>query len=119
MNSRERFEFYTKSIEHYKQTPESVVADLVNRLIEALYIPVEGYESITQVDHKRLEHFEIADDEPINWGDLKCREVEKFANGTFFVVIDEAAPKGCETFCDYIQKYMKSYGWDCRVETEW
>lgn len=120
MNSKERHEFYSKTLaEHYKRTAEEVVQDLVNRLIDALYIPVEGWNGVTKADKKRIEHFGIDDGEPINWGDLKCNEVKKFEDGSFLVVIDEAAPKDCQSFCEYIEKYMRSYGWEVRVETEW
>lgn len=120
MNSKERFDFYIKNglDKVYKMTAEETVKNLVNNLIQALYIPVKE-DMISKVDNNRLEHFKIADNEPINWGDLKCNEVKKFEDGSFLVVIDEAAPSDCETFCDYIIEYMRSYGWECKVETEW
>ena len=117
MNSKERFEFYHKA--GYTQTEEDAVMRLVNNLIEALYIPVDGFSNVTKGDPVRIKHFEIDDREPINWGDLKCCEVKKFQDGSFLVIIDEASPGDCTTFCDYIEKYMKSYGWSIKAETEW
>lgn len=121
MNSKEQYEFIKKTVgvEYYKKTEEDFVRDLVNELIGALYIPIKEYDRITKADHKRIKHFGIKDGEPINWGNLKCNEVKKFEDGSFLVVIDEAAPKNCLTFCEYIETYMRSYGWDVRVETEW
>ena len=121
MNSKERHEFLKKAVgeEHYKKTAEDFVQDLVNDLINALYIPIKGWDSITKADHERIKHFGIEDDEPINWGNLKCNEVKKFEDGSFLVVIDEAAPNDCQSFCEYIETYMRSYGWEVRVETEW
>lgn len=121
MNSKERFEFLKKAVgdEHYKSSAEDVVQNLVNDLINALYIPVKGWDGITKADHNRIKHFGINDGEPINWGDLKCNEVKKFDDGSFLVIIDEAAPKNCQTFCEYIETYMRSYGWDVTAETEW
>ena len=121
MNSKEQYEFIKKivGVEHYKKTEEDFVQDLVNDLINALYIPIKGWNRITKADHKRIKHFGIEDGEPINWGALKCNEVKKFDDGSFLVVIDEAAPNDCQSFCEYIETYMRSYGWDVRVETEW
>jgi hypothetical protein len=117
MNSREKFEFY-KEVGNFKQTAEDCVIRLVNDLIESLYVPVKG-ERMNKVDNSRVKRFKIDRSEPINWGDLKCNEVKKFEDGSFLVVIDEASPSDCPTFCEYIKTYMKSYGWDCKVETEW
>ena len=117
MNSKEQFEFYSK-MPHYKLTAEDVIKNLVNNLIQALYIPVKNYNRITKTDPERFKHFGI-DSEPINWGDLKCNEVRRFSDGSFMVVIDEAAPGDCPTFCKYIEEYMRSYGWEVKCETEW
>lgn len=121
MNSKEQYEFIKKAVgvEHYNKTAEDVVQELVNELIDALYIPIKGWNGITKADHKRIKHYGIEDGEPINWGNLKCNEVKKFDDGSFLVVIDEAAPKNCLTFCEYIESYMRSYGWVVIVETEW
>lgn len=116
MNSKERFKFLRKD---FNKIAEDVVQDLVNDLINALYIPVKGWDNITKVDHNRIDHFGIKDNEPINWGSLKCSEVKLFNDGSFLVIIDEAAPNDCPSFCEYIETYMRSYGWEVRVETEW
>ena len=120
MNNKEKHEFYKENLKDiYKRTAEEVVQELVNILIDALYIPKESHESITQVDPIRIKHFGIDDNEPINWGDLSCNDVKKFEDGSYLVVIDEAAPNDCQTFCEYIEKYMRSYGWEVKIETEW
>jgi hypothetical protein len=119
MNSREHFEFIKKAIgDNYKKTAEDVVYDLVNELIDALYIPIKG-ERRNRVDEDRVKHFEVDRSEPINWGDLKCCEVKEFKDGTFLVTIDEASPGDCPSLCEYITTYMKSYGWEVQIETEW
>lgn len=120
MNSKERFDFMTEKLpEVYKQVAEDVIQELVNTLIAALYIPVIEKRRFEKLDENRIKHFEIDDTEPINWGDLKCNEVKKFEDGTYLVTIDEASPNDCPTFCEYIEKYMKSNGWEVRVVTEW
>lgn len=118
MNSKERFDFMSTHIpEVYRYRAESIIEELVNTLINGLYIPVKG-EHCRQADRVRLELFGIKQ-EPINWGDLKCMEVEAFKNGRYLVTIEEASPSDCPTFCSYIETYLKSYGWDVQVQTEW
>ncbi len=118
MNSRQRHEFYLENIPGYNQTAEDIIQNIVNRLLEALYIPVRDVICF-KADEVRLELFGIYGGEPINWGDLKCIEVKKFEDGTFLVTIEEAAPKECPTLCEYLETYIKFYGWIIKVETEW
>jgi hypothetical protein len=121
MNNREQFNFY-KENGFIELTEEKNIEHIVNALIKALYIPVHGFDGFDKVDEERIKHFEIDDSEPINWGDLKCCSVEKMAENSYAeyeVIIDEAAPGECQTFCDYIQKYMNGQGWSVHVETEW
>lgn len=116
MNSREQYEFYCKTGLLKPDDDIVVIKNLVNLLIKALYIPVKNI--VEQVDPLRIKKFKI-EDEPINWGSLSCTEVTKFTDGTYRVVIEEAAPDDCITFCNYIERYMRSYGWPCEVKTEW
>lgn len=99
---------------------EKMINDLVNELLASLFIPIqsEEYGLLFRRDPIRCDHFGI-EDEPINWGDLKCAEVRAFDDGRFLVIIDEASPGACPTLCDYIGRHLKIRGWDCDVETEW
>ena len=117
MNSKERFQFHKTIFKDLKA--EDIVRNLVNNLIKALYIPVIGWNGIDKIDQKRIQHFKIDDSEPINWGALECIEVKEFKNESYLVIIDEAEPKACPTFCEYLEIMMKSYGWNIKVETEW
>lgn len=101
-------------------TAEELIDKAVNQLIAALYIPVEVEPGrmIFQCDPVRCDLFGI-EEEAINWGDLKCREVKAYTDGTYRVIIDEASPGGCPTFCAYISKYLLLQGWDCEIDTEW
>lgn len=119
MNSKERFDFYVKSGLRKQDEDLKRVEVLVDVLIQSLYKPVEGFDGITQTDSVRLKEFGIDDGEPINWGDLKCCEAKKFEDGSYLIIIEEAQPKDCPTLCEYIENFMRSYGWECRVETEW
>ena len=119
MNSKERFEFMKKNFpDHFKLKAEVIIKNLVNLLINGLYIPRKG-EIMKEVDINRLKQFEINENEPINWGNLKCKEVEKINNDIFFVIVKEAGESACRTLCYYIEDYLESYGWECHVETEW
>ena len=110
---KERFDLITDN--GFTVSDCEVVKNMVNKLIEALYIPDKEHEFVT--DPLRLEKFGI-EKEPINWGDLKCFEVIKGKNA-YVSIIDEAAPEECPTFCEYITKYMELWGWTVEVITEW
>lgn len=100
-------------------TAEEMIDKAVDKLIAALYKPVvEDGRMFYQRDPVRCEEFGV-DDEPMNWGDLKCVDVRAFADGTFQVTIDEASPGECPTFCAYIAHMLKMQGWECEVQTEW
>ncbi len=116
MNHKEQFEQHVLWKIQSKENDIIVVERLVNRLIESLYKPHEKYQFVR--DAERCEKFSV-EEEPINWGDLKCNEVKRFDDGSYLVVIDEASPKDCQTFCEYIENFMKEWGWSVRVETEW
>lgn len=120
MTHKEHFERTNNAMpEMLKRAPEVVIENMVNRLIDALYVPVKGYNGITKTDPTRIKAFGIDDNEPINWGDLKCYEVIKQDGNYYQVTIDEAMPGECPTFCQYIEDYMHSYGWSVAVVTEW
>lgn len=112
-------EYYKNFSDFYKVSEEELVQNIINKLIEALYIPEKEHSTILTIDDLRLKHFGIERNEPINWGNLKCTEVKKFSDNSFLVTIEEAEPKRCITFCNYIEEMMNSYGWKIRVETEW
>jgi len=119
MNSKERFNFMKKNFPNtFKLKAEEVIKNLVNFLINGLYIPSKG-ETIKEVDKDRLKRFNISNDEPINWWNLECKNVKKVDSNHFLVKIEEVDENLCQTFYHYVEDYMKSYGWDCHVETKW
>ena len=101
-------------------TAEDTIRDEANRLIQSLYVPSvsEDGRLIYVRDQARCDMFGI-EEEPINWGDLKCFEVKAFEGGGYLVTIDEASPDGCETFCEFIRRHLSLMGWECDVQTEW
>lgn len=122
MNNKEQFDFYVANGVLKAATPEMRIQSLINTLIEALYIPVAEYKGLTKLDPARIKHFEIDDSEPINWGDLKCNEVVKLHGDSCYewkAVVDEASPGECDTFCEYLETHLRSWGWSVCVDTEW
>ncbi|MBP9079059.1 MAG: hypothetical protein KBF80_02275 [Flavobacteriales bacterium] len=101
-------------------TPEEHIENATDRLLSALYIPVvtEDGRLIYQRDHVRCELFGV-EEEAVNWGALKCAQVDAFADGRYRVIIEEASPDGCPTLCDYVARHLALIGWSCEVETEW
>lgn len=95
-----------------------VVSDIVNRLLDSLFI-FNVYGGIFQRDPLRCKQYNI-EEEPINWGDLKCCEViHPSGNDPFIVLIEECAPNECPTLCAFIQEGLRSMGWDATIKTEW
>lgn len=100
-------------------TAEEMIEKSADRLIQSLYRPVvEDGRMFYQHDPVRCAEFGV-EEEPINWGDLKCIGVKAFADGTYRVKINEASSGGCPTFCAYIRRMLALQGWECEVETEW
>ncbi len=97
-------------------TPEDLIRLSVDRLIEALYKP--DFELNWKVDKERLKMFGI-EKESINWGDLSVDEIHQNKRGYYEVIVHEAGPEQCETFCAYIEQHMAAWGWDVTVKTEW
>src|SRR5690606_12047565 len=119
MNDKQKYDFYRTKGLFKETTDERLVEIRVNMLIDALYQPIEGWKNLTRTDPDRIKKMGVDDSEPINWGDLKCCEVKKLEDGSFLVVIDEACPRNCPSLCEYIERFMRSWGWDVHVETEW
>lgn len=94
---------------------ETVISTAVQKLIDALYKPHKELKFVR--DPQRCKELEIKE-EPINWGSLCVNEVYAYKDG-HKVVIDEASPNNCPSFCTYIEKYMQYWGWVVYVETEW
>jgi len=101
-------------------TAEELIDKEVDRLLAALYIPTvtEDGGLIYQRDPVRCELFGI-EEEPINWGDLKCSQVDAFADGRYRIIIEEASPGGCPSLCEYVSHHLRINGWVCEVSTEW
>ena len=101
-------------------TAEELIDKEVDRLLAALYIPTvtEDGGLIYQRDPVRCELFGI-EEEPINWGDLKCSQVDAFADGRYRIIIEEASPGGCPSLCEYVSHHLRINGWVCGVSTEW
>ncbi len=114
MNTKEHLELLTKAgIE--VPAMEMVISNMVQKLIDSLYKPHVKLKFVR--DPHRCNELGVAE-EPINWGSLYVNEVSVYNDG-YKVIIDEAAPDACPSFCAYIEKYMKAWGWVVYVETEW
>lgn len=113
MNHRERHEFNSQ-LPTYTLTTEEAIKRDADDLISALYIPTKDRWIL---DYSRLKKFGIDENEPVNWGDLSS-SVEKLGE-IYIVTLEEAAPDGCVTLCDYIASYLTAFGWNVRVVTEW
>lgn len=114
MNTKEHLEMLSKAGIDVP-TMGTVISNSVQKLIDALFRPHTELKFVR--DSHRCNELEVFE-EPINWGSLYVNEVYAYNDG-YKVVIDEAAPDACPSFCAYIEKYMKAWGWTVYVETEW
>lgn len=106
--------------EHYGIRPEGwpaeeeAIRQSCNFLISALYEPGEKGEV---VDKDRIEKLIGEDPGPVNWGDLKCYDVEK--RGELHVArVSEAAPDATG-LKRYLETWLQKWGWPVVVETDW
>ena len=95
-----------------------IVKKLINKLLDNLYKPIINKNSnVFITDNIKLKKY-LLTNEPVNWGDLHCKEVIKVKN-IYKVTIEEAGSDDCENLCKYISKYMQGWGWNVEVKTEW
>jgi len=97
-----------------KGDAKKIIQSLINWLIISLYIPDK--ELIKVVDTELIQKLGL-DKEPINWGDLKCFEVEKLGE-SWVAYVDEADPSAYN-LQQYLEKWMRVWGWNVKVVTEW
>lgn len=119
ITNKQRFDMLKAHGLQKHTTYEQRVQHLVNILISSLFKPKKGYQDIIVPDNQRLKRFGVDNNEPINWGDLKCVEVKALKDDSFIVIVDEAEPGQCPSLCHYLESYMDSYGWKIEVKTEW
>jgi len=111
--TKERYDML-KDILKLKDT--EIIKSLVNKLIDNLYKPVKEKEQFV-VDKRKLKLYKL-EGELLNWGNLNVVDVEKKEN-KYIVIVEEAAENDCKGFCNYIESFMSSWGWNCEVKTEW
>ena len=110
-NNKEMFDFYVKNGIFKQEQDIERLEYLVNRLLENLYkpiIPKSSKSSTFVTDRAKLKKYGL-DGEPANWGGGLSATVEK-KRGCYFVVIEEASPNDCPMLCEYIEKYLSSWG---------
>ena len=118
MNNKEKFDFYVGSGTLLQSQASERVQLLVNSLLDCLYKPNIG-ETEFIIDKERAAYYGVDIKEPVNWGgNLSC-SVDVLDDQSYCVIIEEASPDYCPTLCDYIKLFMKSWGWDVSVLTEW
>jgi len=113
-----RIKFYKSVLLGRELTAAEIAASIklqAQRLLEWLYDPDPsnlGWRAGETVVKLGL------DAEPINWGDLNVTEVEPLEDGSFIVHVEGAAPD-CYMLQRWLADWLWTWGWDCRIETEW
>ena len=113
--SRAEWERRRELVEHVPIWPlpkeEAVIQRLVDSLLTTLFRPDE---ETTFRAHPPPE----LRDESVNWGDIGCTEVRRFEGGSFLVTIEEAAPEAVK-LAGWVEGWLRKWGWDAEVRTEW
>jgi len=110
---REEWERYPENL---RPKAEDVIRDLCNWLICALY--ELDAELIFRVDKNRLNQFLGLGGAAVDWGDLKCFDVER--RGSVYVAyVDEASPDGADALRGYLETWLQEWGWPVTIKTEW
>ena len=115
--------FHIWTREDWERYPEGmrppaveVIRDFVNFLITILYRPDEEAKFV--LDPQRVKELIGDDPGPVNWGDLKCFDVEQRGK-VFIAKVDEASPDA-HGLREYLERWLRIWGWEeVIVETEW
>jgi len=113
--------FYVMTRKRWEKLPEDlrppveeIIRNCVNFLLVALYRP--DAELQYAVDDERLDRL-VSDPGPVNFGDLKCIDVER--RGDMYVAhVSEASPNA-DGLTRYLEEWLERWGWPVAVETEW
>jgi len=97
-----------------KEDAKKIIQSLVNWLITSLYVP--DRDLIKAVNGELIQKLGL-DKDPINWGDLKCFEVEEL-EGKWIAYVDEADPTAYN-LQRYLESWLTLWGWNVEVVTEW
>ena len=108
---RDRWEEYPEDL---RIPAEKIIQDSVNFLLVVLYCPDE--ESCHVVDDERLDQL-VGDPGPVNFGDLKCIDVERRGD-VYVAYVSEASPNA-DGLKRYLETWLQKWGWPVAVETEW
>lgn len=106
----------SKKIPHIYEPipPEKVIEELIEWIITSLYKLDE--KNVHIADDEKLEKLGL-NNEPINWGDLSCHYVERIGDeNNYIAYIQEANSKILEEF---IEGWLRKWGWNVRVITDW
>lgn len=96
---------------------EKQIEEMIKFLITILFVPDET--AVSRVDGEKVDKLGFGD-EPINWGNFPCVDVEKrgYEGNQFTATIDEADPN-CPNLHKYLSDWLAIWGWDVKIITEW
>jgi len=119
---KKEFNLYVQLGISKEKDAELIIQSLINWLISILYVPDANL--IKVVNRELIKKLGL-DEDAINWGDLKCFEVEKEKaclpnrqEEKWIAYVDEADPTAYN-LRRYLQNWLMKWGWDVEVITEW
>ena len=95
----------------------TVIAHNVDWLLSRFYVPDEEVGCCVK-DGIAQRLAPGVKNEAINWGDLGVMDVRRLGEDGWLVDIEEANPD-CPVLCGYISGWLRKWGWEVEVRTEW
>jgi hypothetical protein len=101
---------------HIKLDEEPIIENNINSLIAHLYRPCEedGY----AIDKDKINEYGL-NTSAVNWGDMCVTEVKKIEKENKYLVYVEEADPGATALKEYLEGWMKKWGWDVEVILGW
>jgi len=111
---KKEFDLFVKAGLRKEEDAKTIIQSLIDWLINRLYTP--DPDLIKVVDNKLVAELGL-DEEAINWGHLKCYDVEK-AEDRYIAWVNEANPTAYN-LQRYLEGWLQKWGWNVKVITEW
>jgi len=108
------FDLFVKAGLRKEEDAKTIIQSLIDWLINRLYTP--DPDLIKVVDNELVAELDL-NEEAINWGHLKCYDVEK-GEDRYIAWVNEADPTAYN-FQRYLEGWLQKWGWNVKVITEW
>jgi hypothetical protein len=118
MSPRDTIDFLHENETMRTEAHNSKVLELVNELLDGLFIPCEKLQRGVR-NRKLLRELNINDKEPINWAKLFVNDIQIVKNNAYNVYLQPAIDGACPTLCSYLRNRMEEAGYFVNIKMVW